>query len=84
MNKRQTKKKEKNEMSLCGMTYREDRQMMREVREYEASKSHIKSINEDMKILVELGIYTWEEVAAKLYRAKQKSRWRQVKKVQHD
>ena len=82
MNKRQAKKKKRNEMLFYGMTYREDRQLMREMKEYETSQRRNKKIPEDIECLVEIGIYTWEELENKLNREnKEKVRWRQIKKV---
>lgn len=48
------------------MTYQEDRKLMREMHEYEIAQSRNRKIPEDIEILVELGIYTWEEVENKL------------------
>ena len=82
MNKRQVKKKEKKELLLGGMTYQEDRKLMREMHEYEIAQSRNRKIPEDIEILVELGIATWEEVENKLSaKDKGKRRLRQLKKV---
>lgn len=82
MNKRQAKKKKRNEMLLGYLTYREDRQLIREVKEFEISQSRFKKTPEDIECLVELGIYTWEEVKNKRYgEHKEKRRWRQIRKA---
>ena len=76
MNKRQAKKKKRNEMLFCGMTYREDRQLTREMKEFEIQQRRTKETPEDIEILVELGLYTWEDVKNKY---KKKRRWRQLR-----
>lgn len=80
MNKRQAKKKKRNEMLLGGMTYREDRQLKRDMKEYETRQNRNKEISEDIEVLVELGIYTWEEVENRLSVKDKKRRWRQIRR----
>ena len=77
MNKRQAKKKKRNEILFCGMTYREDRQLEREMQEFETRQRRNKDIPEDFEILVELGFYTWED-AKRMHNKKR--RWRQLKR----
>lgn len=82
MNKRQVKKKQKNNILFYGMTYREDRLLLREMHEYEISQKHNKSLPDDIEILVELGIYTKEEVANRIYsKDREKRRHRQINRV---
>lgn len=82
MNKRQAKKKEKNKSLFYGMTYREDRLLLRELHEHEISQKHYKSLPDDIEILVELGIYTKEEVENRIYaKDKEKRRHRQINRV---
>ena len=80
MNKRQAKKKKRNEMLLGGMTYREYRQLMRDMKEYETRQNRNKEIPEDIEVLVEIGIYTWEEVENRLSVKAKKRRWRQIRR----
>lgn len=82
MNKRQAKKKKRNEFFLDGMTYREDRLLSRVMHEHEIAQKHYKSLPDDIEILVELGIYTKEEVANRIYaKDREKRRHRQINRV---
>ena len=82
MNKRQKKKKQRNELLLGGNSYRKDREYMRGLHEFEISQRHCRAIPEDAEILIELGIYTREELTDMLYNKKyEKLRHRKFKKV---
>lgn len=81
MNKRQAKKKEKKEILLCGLKYREDRLLMRMYHEHIISQKHSKTLHKDNEILVEIGIYTEEEVANK-FQWKEKRRWKQLRRLE--
>lgn len=82
MNKRQKKKKQRNELLLGGNSYREDRKAMRVYHEFEVSQRRCRTIPEDVEILIELGIYTREELEDRFYKQKrEKRRNRQLRKV---
>ena len=76
MNKRQAKKETKKAL-LCGGSYRKDRKFMRMYNEFEVSQRRTRTLPEDIEILIELGIYTREEVDRFRYSKgeKRRNRW---------
>ena len=85
MNKRQVKKKENNMILLQGMSYKEHSKSGRAYQEYliyfEHIHKHFKGFDEEEKMLIEMGIWTPEEVISKYGRCRTNTRWRQIRKV---
>lgn len=86
MNKRQAKKMYKKNYIHQG-NYKKAKQELKAYRQYETEWEHAHKIyrgynelSEDMKELVEMGIYTLEEVMLQYEPQKAKKRWRQLRK----
>ena len=85
MNKRQAKKRENKGISLLGMSYRGKRKSDRAYQEYliyfEHSHKTFKGFDENEQVLIEMGIFTPEEIIAKYGHCRSNTRWRQLRKL---
>lgn len=84
MNKRQAKKAENKAILLQGMSYKENKKCDRAYVQYLANSNRrckdFKGFNEDEKLLIEVGIFTAEEIISQYYERKETNRWRQRRK----
>ena len=85
MNKRQAKKAENKSLLFIGMSYKEYKQRERDYMQYLADVNHshkfFKGFNEDEEFLIEMGIFTEEELISMHYGRKEtNTRWRQRRK----
>ena len=71
MNKRQAKKAGRNNILLCGITYRKNREILRQHEVYvtktKQAHSVFRGFNEEEQFLIEIGIYTEDEVRRMYY-----------------
>lgn len=85
MNKRQAKKKENNMLLLQGRSHREKRKDDRAYQEYLICYEHahkiFKGLDEDEQTLIEMGVFTLEEIIAEYGHCRTNTRWRQLRNL---
>ena len=89
MNKRQAKKAENKAFLLQGLSYKEHKERERDYVQYLSDSNHKKKtfngFSEDEKFLIEVGIYTEEEIKSLYYNRKNtNNRWRQKRKYKKE
>lgn len=87
MNKRQAKKAERNNILLYGITYLENRKILRQHEVYVAKSKQAHSVfrgfEEEEQFLIDMGIYTEDEVKSMYYgKGIEKFRWRQIRNLE--
>lgn len=84
MNKRQTKKAENKAILLQGMNYKEHKKYDRDYMQYLAYIYHahkvFKGFDKDERFLIEMGVFTQEEIISRYGRKETNNRWRQRRK----
>lgn len=89
MNKRQAKKEEDKAFLLQGLSYKEHKKLERDYMQESAWRNHrqkfFNGFSEDEEFLIEMGIYTKEEIISIYYnRKKTNNRWRQKRKYKKE